>query len=87
VALFEGFSMSLAVQPSGTFEAQVGGRLRIRRRLLGVWPQTVAASLGLSVNDIHDMETGRRPLRPAEVSALTELLEMSADFLLGREAC
>ena len=75
--------MSLAIQPSGSVEAQVGGRVRIRRRLLGVRPDAVAASLGLSVADIHDIESGQRPLLPAEVWALTELLEMSADFLLG----
>jgi transcriptional regulator with XRE-family HTH domain len=75
--------MSLAVQPCGTFDAQVGGRVRIRRRLLGLSQDTVAASLGVSVEAVRQIECGQRPLRPTDVLALTELLEMSADFLLG----
>lgn len=63
-----------------------GHNLREARTAAGLRPEQVALAIGKSVYTIHEYERGR-VMPPADaIAALSRLLDVSADRLLGLEA-
>jgi transcriptional regulator with XRE-family HTH domain len=64
----------------------LAGRVRKRRRALGLSQQAVAVRAGLSVSMVAQIEQGaKKDPRVSTVSALAGALEVSVDYLIGRD--
>lgn len=63
----------------------VGSRI-IRLRERKNWNQReLAKRIGLNVSVMNRIESGDRPIKDHELSIIADVLETSADYLLGRE--
>src|SRR5580693_3751494 len=61
----------------------IGHRLRYVRTMRGLTQSQLAATLGVSFQQIQKYENGTNTLAAAKLAALTRHLGVSADFLLG----
>ncbi len=68
---------------SDAMRARLGGRLRDRRRALGMTQAQCAALLGLSRLALTRLELGYRRLKLSELGTVCQTLGCSAEDLLG----
>lgn len=62
----------------------LGDRIRERRKAKGLSGQQVADLLGITQTNIAGYETGRRKPSTKRLEKLSEILEVSIDYLMGR---
>lgn len=65
-------------------ENTLGDRIRERRKAKGLSGQQVADLLGITQTNIAGYETGRRKPSTKRLEKLSEILEVSIDYLMGR---
>lgn len=61
---------------------QMGNRLMNRRKELRLSQEAVAEQAGLSLQTISSAERGRKALRPENIVRISEVLDITPDFLL-----
>jgi len=71
---------------SDTMRACIGGRVRERRRALGMTQEECAALIGMSRLSLTRIELGYRRLKLSELGTVCEALGCSAETLLGDPA-
>lgn len=64
---------------------EMGKRISMRRKQLGLTQEELAEKAGLTSQTISTAETGSKALRPANIVKLCSALEISADYLLFGE--
>lgn len=63
----------------------IGARIRMRRRTLDLKQQTVADALGVSDATLSRWESGQHCPRGDALLKLADVLDCSADYLIGRD--
>jgi transcriptional regulator with XRE-family HTH domain len=82
-----GYDLSMpAGRPSKRPRSSFGARLVQARQQAGLTQQQLAEKLGLSQHTIAHWERAEVALRADQLKALTELLNVTADFLIGNES-
>jgi len=61
-------------------DSKVGGRLRLRRKMLGLTQEQLAAECGLTYQQIHKYESGQSRISVSRLLQLSALLEVSASW-------
>jgi transcriptional regulator with XRE-family HTH domain len=61
-------------------DAHIGGRLRIRRKLVGLSQETLAALVGLTVQQIQKHERGRSRIDPTRLFEIGQALGVDIDY-------
>ncbi len=59
---------------------QLGRRLRLRRRALGMTQQAVAAAIGVRFQQVHKYESGASRMSPSRLFALSAALGVPIDY-------
>lgn len=67
------------------FNEELGNRLRLARKKAGLTQDDVALRLGITKSSYSHYELGRREIPPLLIYQLTNLLNVSAEYLLGTE--
>jgi transcriptional regulator with XRE-family HTH domain len=62
---------------------EIGQRVLLRRRSLGLTQQQLAAQCGFPYQVISGLERGRQSIYAERLAVLACALEVSADYLLG----
>ncbi|MGF1456387.1 MAG: helix-turn-helix domain-containing protein [Alphaproteobacteria bacterium] len=70
----------LSVHPTGTVDAHVGNRVRIRRLSLGISQQDLARQLGLTFQQVQKYEKGANRIGASRLYELAALLNVPVDF-------
>ena len=65
---------------------KVGERLKNFREVRGLTRAVVAQRLGISVDDLEDVESGNRELTDANIEVLRETFSLDPAWLLGGQA-
>lgn len=66
-------------------DVEIGGRIRLRRKVLGVTQADLADHLGVSFQQVQKYERGVNRISASMLIRTAEKLECSAAFLLGEE--
>ena len=61
-------------------DRKVGSRLRLRRKMLGLTQEQLAAECGLTYQQIHKYESGQSRISVSRLLQLSSLLEVSASW-------
>ena len=61
-------------------DVHVGSRVRLRRTLLGLSQEKVAAAVGVTFQQLQKYETGRDRISASRLYALAELLDVTIPF-------
>ncbi len=62
---------------------EMGKRIFMRRKSLGLTQEQVAERMNVSMQMISNLELGNKAIRPENLKRLCEVLRVSADYLLG----
>lgn len=62
----------------------IGERIISLRKMANISQKELAKLLGMSTTSMNRIELGTRPLRDDEISKISDVFDISADFLLGR---
>lgn len=66
----------------------LGKRISMRRKALGLTQEQVAERMNVSVQMISNLEQGRKAIRPENLARISTILQVSTDYLLlGHTAC
>lgn len=66
----------------------LGRRISLRRKALGLTQEQVAEQMNVSVQMISTLELGRKAIRPENLAKISSVLQISTDYLLfGRSNC
>ncbi len=71
-------------QDEKEFFEELGERVALRRRELGLTQADVASALSCSAQVVAHYETGRRRLRASHLPDLSVILQLSVDEILGQ---
>lgn len=61
---------------------EIGSRINVRRRELGVTQEVLAERMEVSVQMISNLELGKKAIRPENLIKLCDALNISADYVL-----
>ena len=61
---------------------EIGGRINVRRRELGLTQEVLAEQMEVSVQMISNLELGKKAIRPENLIKLCDVLDVSADYVL-----
>jgi transcriptional regulator with XRE-family HTH domain len=75
--------MSIFAGSSGPVDRRVGARIRARRELLGLTPETLGERLGCAPSLILDYEAGLVRAGPATLLELTRALKVEIGYFLS----
>lgn len=64
------------------FLQALGTRICLRRRSLGLTQEQVAEQMNVSTQMISNLEQGRKAIRPENLVKLSNVLQVSTDYLL-----
>ena len=64
--------------------AEIGKRLKVARKQAGLSQGQVATLLGLHRPSVSELEAGRRAVTAEELARLTEIYDVSVDWVLSR---
>ncbi len=64
---------------------EMGERIFLRRKILGLTQEQLAEKLGVSVQMISNLELGKKAIRPENLIKLSKVLQLSADYILAGE--
>lgn len=64
------------------FLQELGKRICLRRKALGLTQEQVAEQMNVSVQMISNLEQGRKAIRPENLLKLSGVLQVSTDYLL-----
>src|SRR5271169_3311879 len=64
-------------------DVHVGGRIRMRRLLLGMNQETLANALGLTFQQVQKYEGGANRVSASRLSAMAEILSVPISFFFG----
>ena len=62
---------------------EMGRRSAARRQELGLTQEQLAEKMGVSLQMISNLELGKKAIRPENLLKLSEILSVSADYLLS----
>src|SRR5437868_378944 len=62
---------------------EIGARIRLRRRLLGISQSTLAESVGLTFQQVQKYERGANRVAASMLGRVATALQCSASFLMG----
>lgn len=65
------------------FLKELGKRISLRRKSLGLTQEQVAERMNVSVQMISNLEQGRKAIRPENLTRLSNVLQISTDYLLA----
>lgn len=60
----------------------LGKRISMRRKALGLTQEQVAERMNVSVQMISNLEQGRKAIRPENLARISTILQVSTDYLL-----
>ena len=61
---------------------EIGGRINVRRRELGLTQEMLAERMEVSIQMISNLELGKKAVRPENLVKLCNVLNISADYIL-----
>ena len=61
---------------------EIGSRINVRRRELGLTQELLAERMNVSVQMISNLELGKKAIRPENLVKVCHALDVSADFIL-----
>lgn len=61
-------------------EAQIGERIKSRRKVLGYSPQVFAKMIGVSYQQLHKYETGTNRVSSAQLATIAKLLHVDVNY-------
>ena len=64
-------------------DAHVGGRIRMRRLLLGMNQETLANALGLTFHQVQKYEGGANRVSASRLSAMADILSVPISYFFG----
>lgn len=64
-------------------DAEIGARVRERRRVLGMTQADLGRALGVSYQQVHKFETGKNRLAAAQLVTVGQILAVTPNQLLG----
>jgi transcriptional regulator with XRE-family HTH domain len=64
-------------------DAEIGARVRERRRVLGMTQSDLARALGVSYQQVHKFEAGKNRLAATQIAAVARILAVTPNQLLG----
>ena len=71
-----------------SFLKEMGNRIYLRRKALRLTQEELAERINVSTQMISNLETGKKAIRPENLSKLSAALNISCDYILtGREHC
>lgn len=62
--------------------ADMGKRISLRRKSLGMTQEQVSEKMNVSVQMISNLEMGRKAIRPENLVSISKILQISTDYLL-----
>lgn len=65
-----------------TFLKEMGRRISQQRRALGLTQEELAERIDVSTQMISNLETGKKAIRPENLSKICRVLDISADYIL-----
>jgi len=65
-----------------TFLREMGSRIALRRKALHLTQEEMAEKIEVSTQMISNLETGKKVIRPENLSRLCKALDISADYIL-----
>ena len=68
---------------SATVDAHVGGRVRLRRTLMGMSQGALGQALGLTFQQVQKYENGRNRISASRLDAMTRILEVDHAFFFS----
>lgn len=66
-------------------DVHVGGRIRLRRTLLGMTQEQLAGALSITVKQIEKHECGSQPVAASRLWAIAEILNVSVQFFFEED--
>lgn len=64
------------------FLKEMGQRIMLRRKFLGMSQEGLAEKMGVSTQMISNLELGKKAIRPENLAKVCNALDLSADFVL-----
>lgn len=68
------------------FLIDMGKRISVRRKALGITQEKLAEQMNVSVQMISNLEHGKKAVRPENLAAACKALDISADYILTGES-
>ncbi len=65
------------------FLKEMGHRIFLRRKSLGLSQEKLAEKVGVSTQMISNLELGKKAIRPENLAKICQTLEISADYVLN----
>ena len=65
------------------FLREMGRRIFLQRKSLRLTQEDLAEKIGVSTQMISNLETGKKAIRPENLSKLCKALDVSADYILS----
>jgi transcriptional regulator with XRE-family HTH domain len=78
--------LSMAKKSPSAIDRQVGARVRMRRLMLDISQQTLAAGLGVSFQQVQKYEKGHNRIGAGRLQQLAEILQVPVSFFFEDSA-
>ena len=76
---------TISVKRANSTDAYVGGRIRIRRRILGLSQEKLGEQLGITFQQVQKYEKGADRIGASRLQAISQILEMPISYFFPHE--
>ncbi len=76
---------TISVKRPNSTDAYVGGRIRLRRKILGMSQEKLGGQLGITFQQVQKYEKGADRIGASRLQAISQILEMPISYFFPQE--